>query len=136
MRALFARSFSTVHVHFVPLDDHGPFGNPYTIHHQNQLLARRIKDESRRVQDLKAQAYTRFDARQLSFAIDFAFKHLASGTAEPFDFGQCRQRLKIPDSAPRAFQNSLDIVCGTISPEDWKALLPCWRSSFCGGISA
>ena len=59
----------------------------------------RIRDDSARVQAQKAEAWTRFDTRQLSHITNYAFEHLRSGTTEPFDLGKCRQQLAIPDTA-------------------------------------
>jgi hypothetical protein len=43
----------------------------------------------------------------MSLIIDYAFKHLASGNPEPFDFGQCRQQIMIPDTTETHFSEFL-----------------------------
>ncbi|KAK6531863.1 hypothetical protein TWF694_003028 [Orbilia ellipsospora] len=51
-----------------------------------------------RVQRQRVGSLTRFDSRQLSLVTDLAFRHLAAGKDEAFDFGQCRQHANVPDS--------------------------------------
>jgi hypothetical protein len=51
--------------------------------------------------------WTLFDAKQLSIVFDYAFKHLASGSDEPFDFSQCRQYISLPVSAEGHFAEFL-----------------------------
>ncbi len=99
MQELFARSFSSVHVHYIPLHSFGDLGTSNIIMQQTLRLAYRIRQDSARVQALRAEAWTRFDTRQLLFVVEYAFKHIASGTAEPFDFSKCRQHLLIPQTA-------------------------------------
>lgn len=99
MRELFARSFSSVHVHYVPLYGYKTLGTSNIIMQQISRLAQRIQDDSARVQARRAEAWTRFDTRQLSLVVECAFTHLAKGAKEPFDFSKFRRRLLIPDTA-------------------------------------
>jgi len=99
MRELFARSYSSVYVHYVSLAGFSGLGTTLIIHQQTLRLAQRIRDDSARVQVEKSDAWTRFDTRQLPHVVDYVFGHLASGTTGPFDFCQCRHQLDIPESA-------------------------------------
>ncbi|KAK3900585.1 hypothetical protein C8A05DRAFT_17128 [Staphylotrichum tortipilum] len=99
MRGLFNRSFSSVHVHYIPLHGFCILGTSLTIMQQTARLAQRIRVDSARVQSRRAAAWTRFDTRQLSLVVEYAFRHLGSRTTEPFDFSSLRQQLLIPQTA-------------------------------------
>ncbi|KAK6529776.1 hypothetical protein TWF281_008935 [Arthrobotrys megalospora] len=103
MLDLFKRSYSSVHVHYIPLQGHGKLGDVDTVHKQTERLLARIKSDTARVQKNRAGSLTRFDSKQLSTITDLAFKHLATGSAEPFDFGQCRQHVVVPDTLDSHF---------------------------------
>jgi len=107
MRQLFARSFSSVHAHYVPLEGLGPVGTTGAIHGQTIRLALRIKSDAERVQQQRASAWTRFDTKQMSLVIEYAFVHLAEGSGKPFDFGQCRRQMTIPESIEGSFSEYL-----------------------------
>lgn len=106
MKKLFSRSFSSVYVHYVPLEGYKS-GTPDSVLRQTQKLAHRVRKDSERVQAMRADSWTRFDARQLSLIVHYAFTHLASGSTEPFDFGQCRQQVSIPESTEEHFSEAL-----------------------------
>jgi len=112
MQELFARSFSSVHVHYIPLYSFGTLGTNDMIMQQTQRLAYRIQDDAARVQTRRAEAWTRFDTRQLLFVVEYAFKHIASGTTEPFDFSKCRQQLLIPHTAEQNISEFLSQCLG------------------------
>lgn len=107
MRQLFSRSFSSVHVHYVPLQGHGHFGTSSQILSQTTRLGERIKRDTLRVQSQRAESWTRLDTRQMSLVIDHAFKHLASGRPEPFDFGLCREQISNPVRIEKNFSQFL-----------------------------
>jgi hypothetical protein len=107
MSQLFFRSFSSVYVHYIPLEGYGSLGTSLEIWKQTQRLAQRIKNDTERVQAQRAESWTQFDTKQMSLIIDYAFKHLASGNPEPFDFGQCRQQIVIPDTTETYFSEFL-----------------------------
>lgn len=92
------RNFSSVHVHYIPLEGFKNLGNSRLILSQIERLATRIKSDARRVQLERAKNWTLFDARQLGMVFDYAFKHLQSGTEEAFDFSRCRQQMSLPES--------------------------------------
>ncbi len=98
MEELFLRNFSSVHVHYVPLEGFKRLGTSEIILRQTSRLSCRIRNDSARVQEARAEAWTRFDSKQLSIVFDHAFKHLSSGSAEPFDFSFCRRHTTLPDS--------------------------------------
>lgn len=112
MQELFARSFSSVHVHYIPLYSFGTLGTSDMIMQQTHRLAYRIRDDTSRVQARRAEAWTRFDTRQLLFVVEYAFKHIASGTTEPFDFSKCRQQLLIPLTAEQNISEFLSLCLG------------------------
>lgn len=99
MKELLLRNFSSVYVHYIPLDGFRGLGNSGVIMPQVTGLAQRVRQDAKCVQDRRAEAWTLFDAKQLSIVFEYAFSHLASGSDEPFDFGQCRQQISLPASA-------------------------------------
>ncbi|KAF9887744.1 hypothetical protein FE257_009697 [Aspergillus nanangensis] len=107
MSELFQRSFSSVHVHYVPLQGYKSLGTTATVMERTTKLAHRIRSDSQRVQSMRATSWTRLDTRQLSQIVHYAFTHLASGIDEPFDFGQCRRQLSIPASTEEHFSEVL-----------------------------
>lgn len=109
MRQLFSRSYSSVYVHYVPLKGWGPLGTSAEIYKQTERLSQRIKSDTERVQKQRAESWTRFDTKQMSLVVDYAFDHLRKGTKEPFDFGQCRQKMTIPHSTELHFAEYLGL---------------------------
>lgn len=107
MKELFSRSFSSVYVHYVPLQGYKSLGTTSMVMEQTAKLAHRIRSDSQRVQTMRADSWTRFNTRQLSLIVHYAFDHLASGKEEPFDFGQCRRQLSIPASTEEHFSEVL-----------------------------
>jgi hypothetical protein len=103
MKELLLRNFSSVHVHYIPLEGFQSLGNSGTIIPQINRLALKIQQDVKRVQAQRAQTWTLFDTKQLSIVFDYAFKHLASGSDEPFDFAQCRQQIELPESTEGHF---------------------------------
>ncbi|KXH56754.1 hypothetical protein CSAL01_03198 [Colletotrichum salicis] len=98
MRQLFEKSFSSVYVHYMPLQGYKTLGATDIMERQYSKLSKRLQLDSARVQHLRQKAWTRFDVRELSLVSRFAFEHLASGNHEPFDFDKCRKELSIPTS--------------------------------------
>ncbi|KAK3936131.1 hypothetical protein QBC46DRAFT_367088 [Diplogelasinospora grovesii] len=107
MRELLLRNFSTVYVHYIPLNGFKSLGNSGVIMPQIERLARRIWNDAKRVQNERADTWSLFDAKQLGIAFDYAFKHLASGSDEPFDFSQCRQQMSLPATVEGHFAEFL-----------------------------
>ncbi|MCJ1466187.1 hypothetical protein MMC07_004806 [Pseudocyphellaria aurata] len=99
IRDLLARNFSSVHVIYVPLHGYGQCGSSETIHLQTERLRDRIRLESERVQQNRAQAWTRFDSKTLSILFTYAFEHLARGNDAPFDFSTCRKQSGGPPTS-------------------------------------
>lgn len=98
MKELLLRNFSSVHVHYVPLSGFRRLGTSETILRQISRLSQRIKDDCAHVQQARGEAWNRFDSKQLSILFDYAFKHLISESAEPFDFSKCRRQTALPES--------------------------------------
>ncbi|ORY01181.1 hypothetical protein BCR34DRAFT_494078 [Clohesyomyces aquaticus] len=96
MMELFQRNFSSVYVHYIPLEGFQTLGNSYTIIPQIDRLAQRILKHSTEVQKQRQKTWTLFDSKELSVVFDYAFKHLAKGKDRPFDFNQCRQQMTLP----------------------------------------
>ncbi|KXX79898.1 Calcium-independent phospholipase A2-gamma [Madurella mycetomatis] len=107
MVELFYRSYSSVYVHYIPIKGYESCGATGTVVDQTVKLSHRIRSDAERVQSARAGAWMRFDTKQLSVLISSAFKHLASGRDEPFDFSQCRERLSIPNSTEEHFSRIL-----------------------------
>ena len=107
MRQVFSRSFSSVYVHYIPHKGFGYCGTSADILKQTGRLAQRIKRDSERVQAQRATSWTKFDARQMSLVVHYAFTHLASGSDEPFDFGHCRQQISVPETTEGTFSTFL-----------------------------
>ncbi|KAF7547599.1 hypothetical protein G7Z17_g7633 [Cylindrodendrum hubeiense] len=103
MNELLTRNFSSVYVHYIPLEGFENLGNSGVIIPQIARLAHRIRSEAKSVQKMRAETWSLFDARQLSMIFDFAFKHLASGSEDPFDFNQCRQQISPPTAVEGHF---------------------------------
>lgn len=96
MEELLLRNYSSVHVHYIPLAGFGQLGTSDIIMKQNQRLAARIRGDAKLVQEWRAETWRLLDAIQMKIVIDNAFKHLASGSEEPFDFNQCRKQVSPP----------------------------------------
>ncbi|RBQ77004.1 hypothetical protein FVER14953_12393 [Fusarium verticillioides] len=109
MRQLFARSFSSVYVHYIPLEGFGSLGTSLEIINQTNRLAKRVRRDAERVQAQRAESWTRFDTTQMSQVVHYAFAHLASGSPEPFDFGQCRRQISVPDTTEGNFSDFLGL---------------------------
>ena len=107
MRELFARSYSSVYVHYIPFKGYESCGSTETVLHQTVKLGHHIRSDAKRVQAARANAWTRFDTKQLSVLVDSAFEHLVSRKDEPFDFGRCRGRLSVPKSTEEHFSDIL-----------------------------
>lgn len=92
------RSFSSVHVIYIPLWTYGNLGTDTNVFKQYGRLLRRIKNDADRVQASREESWTRFDVKQLSLAFHYAFGHLASRSPKPFDFGDCRSQTNLPET--------------------------------------
>lgn len=103
MKELLLRNFSSVYVHYIPLEGFQSLGNSGTIIPQTNRLALKIQQDVKRVQAQRTNTWTLFDAKQLGIMFDYAFKHLASGSDEPFDFAQCREQITLPESTEGHF---------------------------------
>ncbi|EWZ80936.1 hypothetical protein FOWG_15265 [Fusarium oxysporum f. sp. lycopersici MN25] len=109
MRQLFSRSFSSVYVHYIPLEGFGSLGTSLEIINQTNRLAKRVRRDAERIQAQRAESWTRFDTTQMSQVVHYAFAHLASGSPEPFDFGQCRRQISVPDTTEGHFSEFLGL---------------------------
>ncbi|VBB80788.1 Putative calcium-independent phospholipase A2 [Podospora comata] len=108
MKDLFRRSYSTVYVHYVPLQGYLTLGSSSNVVKQTMKLGHRIRADALRVQLARADSWARFDTRQLSVIVEFAFRHLTSNKHnEPFDFRKCRRRITVPTSAEEHFSEIL-----------------------------
>ena len=96
MKEMLLRNFSSVHVHYVPLQGYKKLGGTNIIVTQTDQLANRIRKDAERVQNYRKKTWTLYDANQLQWVFDYAFKHLASGSEEPFDLNQFRQQVSPP----------------------------------------
>ncbi|OCL10313.1 hypothetical protein AOQ84DRAFT_402023 [Glonium stellatum] len=96
---LLLRKFSSIHVFYVPSIGHSQFGTPETVLKQTGLLFQCIREESYRVHNVKAKTWKQFDSNQLSILFDYAFKHFAKRSNEPFDFSRCRSQIGLPETA-------------------------------------
>ncbi|KAF3181429.1 hypothetical protein TWF751_009368 [Orbilia oligospora] len=96
IEGLFGRNYSSVHIHYTPQQGYGRLGSFEIIQRQNQRLLDRIKSDSRRVQEERAQSPDHFDSRQIPILTELAFNHLATGAEEPFDFESYRRKTVIP----------------------------------------
>ena len=74
---------------------------------QINRLVHRIRQDANSVQKRRAETLSLFDAKQLSIVFDYAFKHLVSGTDEPFDLSQCRQQVSLPATVEGRFAEFL-----------------------------
>lgn len=99
IRNLLFRNFSSVHVVYVPLEGHRQCGSPATISLQIERLWHRIRHDSARVQEKRAQAWTRLDSNTLSTLFTYAFEHLAKGGNAPFDFSTYYRRSDRPPTS-------------------------------------
>ncbi|KAK6334755.1 hypothetical protein TWF718_010203 [Orbilia javanica] len=100
---IFKRSYSSIYVHYIPLQGKGRLGGVDLFHRQTKRLLDRIRADTGRVQGDRARSLTRFDTKQLLDVIDLAFKHVATGTDEPFDFGQGSLLKEVPESLASLF---------------------------------
>ncbi|KAL9619192.1 MAG: hypothetical protein Q9160_006201 [Pyrenula sp. 1 TL-2023] len=107
MKDLLLRNFSSVHVHYVPLEGYRSLERSGVIVPKINRLAKQIRKDAERVQVQRRDTSTRFDANQLKLVFDYAFKHLASGSDDPFDFNQCRHQISPPNSIEGHFAEFL-----------------------------
>lgn len=98
MQDLFLRSFSSIHVIYVPLRTFGDLGTDENINRQYNRLLYRVKSDAGKVQTQREKSWMRFDVKQLNKAFHYAFEHLGSRSNKPFDFGDCRSQIDIPES--------------------------------------
>ena len=96
MKELLQRNFSSVHVHYIPLDGFQSLGNSGHILPQLDRLASRLRNDAKLVREERNKTWSMFDGKQYGIVFDYAFKHLATGSDEPFDFSQCREQVTIP----------------------------------------
>jgi hypothetical protein len=109
MSALFERYYSSVYVCYVPLKGYGEYGTSDMVMQQGERLRRRILSDSARVQQTRAKNWIRYDARLLSMTFRYGFQHLASRTAEPFDFSVLRQQATLPESTEARITSFLNL---------------------------
>jgi hypothetical protein len=105
MRQLFERNFSSVYAHYIPKSD--KFGNTRVLFSQIEKLAARIRNDAAKVQADRDRTWSLFDSKQLGAVMDYAFKHLASGTDAPFNLGQFNQEISVPDTQEGHFAGFL-----------------------------
>ena len=97
MRDLFLRSFSSIHVLYVPLKGWS-LGTDENVLQQYSRLLRRIRKDTEEVQRSREKAWMRFDVKQLNKVFHYAFEHLGSRSTEPFDFCDSRSRTDLPEN--------------------------------------
>jgi len=107
MKQLFARSFSSVYVHYIPLYGYMKLGTAQRILKQRDFLIERIESDASRVQNERDESWTRLDTRQMGHVIQLAFEHLASRSANPFDYEKCRYIVSVPVSTEQHFAQFL-----------------------------
>lgn len=116
------RNFSSVYVHYIPLHGFQSLGNSGVIVPQIERLARRIRKDSKRVQTQRKATWSLFDAKQLGIVFDYAFKHLASGSNEPFDLSQCRKQVSLPATVEGHFAEFLGRCMHNSVNENFSAI--------------
>ncbi|TGJ70891.1 hypothetical protein EYR41_002905 [Orbilia oligospora] len=89
LEKLLLKSYSSVHVHFIPRVGLGAFGKPDIMFKQLVRLQQLIKLESGRVQEIRAKSLTKFNTHQLASIASYAFSHISENPKIPFDFGLC-----------------------------------------------
>ena len=120
MKDLFSRNFSSVYVHYIPLDKFGELGNSRIIMDMMQRLARRIRADVKKTQEQRATTWTQFDSKQMSVVFDYAFKHLVSGAEAAFDLSQCMRQISLPDTLDGQFAEFLGFALGDNSGANFK----------------
>lgn len=121
MEQLLLRNFSSVYVHYIPLEGFQSLGNSGVIIPQTKRLAQRIREDSKRVQTQRKETWSLFDARQLGIVFDYAFSHLASGSDDPFDFSQCRKQVSLPATVEGHFAEFLSRCLHNSVDENFSA---------------
>ncbi|KAK6516439.1 hypothetical protein TWF506_006346 [Arthrobotrys conoides] len=89
LEELLLKSYSSVHVHFIPRVGLGKLGHTDVMLKQVVRLKQLIKLESSRVQEIRAKSLTKFNTNQLSLITNYAFSHISKNPEVPFDFGLC-----------------------------------------------
>ncbi|KAF3315440.1 hypothetical protein TWF173_003360 [Orbilia oligospora] len=91
MKELLLKSYSSVHVHFIPQMGLGKLGTTAVVFHQMKRLQTLIKVQSQSVQRIREKSQTKFNNKQLISITSYAFSHVSENDEAPFDFGLCRQ---------------------------------------------
>lgn len=117
MKQLFARSFSNVYVHYIPLYGYKKLGTAKRILEQRDFLIQRIESDASRVQNERDESWTRLDTRQMGYVIQLAFEHLASRSADPFDYEKCRYIVSVPVSTEQHFAQFLSRTLELVTEE-------------------
>ncbi|KAI1634568.1 hypothetical protein F4809DRAFT_665344 [Biscogniauxia mediterranea] len=120
MKELLLRNFSSVYVHYIPLEGFQSLGNHDVIMQQLNRLAHRIQEDTKRVQAKRLETWTLLDAKQMNIVFDHAFRHLASGSEEAFDLNQCRQQISLPQSTEGHFAEFLGLLMHNNATENFK----------------
>ncbi|KAF3160773.1 hypothetical protein TWF788_002869 [Orbilia oligospora] len=94
LEKLLLKSYSSVHVHFIPRVGLGKLGQPDVMLKQVVRLQQLIKLESGRVQEIRTKSLTKFNTHQLASITNYAFSHISENPEIPFDFGLCRLLVK------------------------------------------
>ena len=116
MKELFLRAFSSIYVHYIPLQGFGSLGTSLEFSNQITRLSKRIQSDTQRVKASKRKAWIAFDSYQMSTVMDLTFEHLTSGKSEPFDFEKCFQRIEVPNSTEESILQYLNFV-KSLSPQ-------------------
>ncbi|KAK4141483.1 uncharacterized protein C8A04DRAFT_14074 [Dichotomopilus funicola] len=117
IKQLFARSFSSVYVHYIPLYGYKKLGTAQRILKQRDFLIERIESDASRVQNERDISWVRLDSRQMGHVFQLAFEHLASQSANPFDYEKCRYIVSVPVKTEQHFAQFLARTLDSMSKE-------------------
>ncbi|KAH6855719.1 acyl transferase/acyl hydrolase/lysophospholipase [Chaetomium sp. MPI-CAGE-AT-0009] len=117
MKQLFARSFSSVYVHYIPLYGYKKLGTAQRILKQRDFLIERIESDASRVQNERDASWIRLHSRQMGHVFQLAFEHLASQSANPFDYEKCRYIVSVPVRTEQHFAQFLSRTLDSVTKE-------------------
>jgi hypothetical protein len=130
MKALFLRNFSSIHVHYVPLQGYGDLGTADIFFQQNARLSEQIQKDAERVQKAREKAWMKFDSVQFSIVVDHAFKHLAQNNNVPFNFSTCRRHTDLPNTIEVDLIRFFEYYLSDMAVEDFRFIAAILGSCF------
>ncbi|KAK6543076.1 hypothetical protein TWF694_006999 [Orbilia ellipsospora] len=89
------RSYSRIQFHPIPPWDQE---NPVITFQQLRKLLICIKIGAEHCRNQRARSQTLFNTAQMVKVLDVAFHHVSKNNDQPFDLGQCRRSLPMPES--------------------------------------